>query len=306
MEIHDLVCILGPTATGKTKTAVNLANKIEGEIIGADSRQVYKGLDIGTGKDLDEYTQNGITTPFHLIDILDPMENFNVFQFKKATLDKCIEIQERKKTPIICGGTGLYIEAFILNYTFNPAVPDEELRKNLEELSTPKLAEMLDKYRPDLTSEDRNNRHRVIRALEIELTEQNTEKEFTDYNINNLNVFGINLDRSIVRQKISNRLKARLEEGMIDEIKNLIDSGVSTDWLCKLGLEYKYVTLYLTKKIDREEMFHELETAIHRFAKRQMTWFRRMEKRGIKINWIDGNLSEDEKTKQIIDIINQR
>lgn len=295
MEIHELICILGPTATGKTSLAVSLAAEMNAEIISADSRQVYKGLDIGTGKDLKEYTQNTISIPYHLIDILEPMKEYNAFHFKRDALEKCLDIQKRQKLPVICGGTGLYIESFLFNYPFSPVAPDKKLRKDLEKLSTEELADLLDKYRLGLSDEDRNNRHRLIRALEVEMSDQKKESAEINYQIKNSYVFGIHFPREIIRSRISERLKKRLEEGMLDEVKLLLKNEIELEWLYKLGLEYRFISSFLSGDLTYDEMFTGLETAIHRFSKRQMTWFRRMEKRGIKIHWIDGRLAMEEK-----------
>lgn len=295
MEIHELICILGPTATGKTSLAVSLAAEMNAEIISADSRQVYKGLDIGTGKDLEEYTQNGISIPYHLVDILEPMKEYNAFHFKRDALKKCLDIQKRQKLPMICGGTGLYIESFLLNYPFSPIAPNKKMRDDFEKLSTKELAELFDKYKAGLSDEDRNNRHRLIRALEIEMSNQKEGNTEIDYRIKKSYVFGIQFPREIIRSRISERLKERLDEGMLDEVRKLLKNGVELEWLYKLGLEYRFISSFLSAEISYDEMFSGLETAIHRFAKRQMTWFRRMEKRGIKIHWIDGQLSMEEK-----------
>ncbi len=306
MEIHELIVILGPTACGKTNLAVQLAAQLNTEIIGADSRQVYRGLDIGTGKDLEEYTVNGKKIPYHLIDILNAGETYNVWLFQQDAFQASVEIQNKKKLPLICGGTGLYIEAFLLNYPFNPTKPNEELRTELEKLSNEELAKRIDQFRPGLSNEDRNNRHRVIRMLEMELSTQESKTEKLAYTIKKPIVFGINMPREMVRQRISDRLEVRLNAGMIDECKHLLDVGVDENWLLKLGLEYRFLTQYILGKLTYEEMFSGLETAIHRFAKRQMTWFRRMEKRGIKIHWIDGQMSMENKLSFAKNIINSQ
>lgn len=305
MEIHDLIIILGPTACGKTALAVRLAALLDAEIISADSRQVYRGLDIGTGKDLEEYTVNGQNIPYHLIDILDPEQDYNAWQFQRDALDACLDIQKRKKMPLICGGTGLYIESFLLNYPFNPVAPNEGLRAELEELSTEELAARVDKFRPGLSAEDRNNRHRVMRILETELSKPKENPDILDYSIKNPIVFGIDMPRKILRSRISARLKTRLDEGMIAETEQLLKSGVDKKWLFKLGLEYRFLSQYILGDLTYDEMFSGLETAIHRFAKRQMTWFRRMERRGIKIHWISGMLGMEEKLSFVNQIVSQ-
>ncbi|PLW92462.1 MAG: tRNA (adenosine(37)-N6)-dimethylallyltransferase MiaA [Marinilabiliales bacterium] len=306
MEIHDLIVVLGPTACGKTALAVQMAASMDAEIIGADSRQVYRGLDIGTGKDLAEYNVNDQEIPYHLIDILDPGQDYNAWQFQRDALDACIDIQERGKLPLICGGTGLYIESFLLNYPFNPVEPDANLRAELEELSTEELAARVDEFRPGLSDEDRNNRHRVMRMLETELSKPKETPDVLDYSIKNPIVFGIDMPREIVRQRISDRLKSRLDDGMIAETEKLLRSGVDKNWLFKLGLEYRFLSQYILGELTYDEMYSGLETSIHRFAKRQMTWFRRMEKRGIKIHWIDGMLGMEEKLSSVSQIVSRK
>lgn len=306
MEIHDLIVVLGPTACGKTALAVQMAALMNAEIIGADSRQVYRGLDIGTGKDLEEYTVKGQNIPYHLIDILDPGADYNAWLFQRDALKTCLDIQNRKKMPLICGGTGLYIESFLLNYPFNSVEPDEGLRAELEKLSTEELANRLDKFHPGLTDEDRNNRHRVMRMLETELSKPKENPDILDYSIKKPIVFGIDMPREIVRSRISTRLQTRLDEGMIKETEQLLKSGVDKKWLFKLGLEYRFLSQYILGELTYDEMFSGLETAIHRFAKRQMTWFRRMEKRGIKIHWIDGMLGMEEKLSFVNQIVSHK
>jgi tRNA dimethylallyltransferase len=295
MEIHELIVILGPTATGKTAFAVKVAHALNGEIISADSRQVYRGLDIGTGKDLLEYDLNGVQIPYHLIDILNPGEAYNAFKFKSDAIAAAVDIETRKHIPIICGGTGLYIETLLLDYLFNPAKQNEEFRNSVADYDNSKLAEEIEKLGGILSDEDKCNRHRLIRRLEVLKYPGRKENDQEPLVINKLFVFGIDYPREIIRQRISSRLESRLQNGMIDEVKALIDSGVSLSWLNSLGLEYRYISRFLNNDISYQDMYRQLETAIHQFAKRQSTWFRRMEKRGIKIDWIDGHADDNSK-----------
>lgn len=277
--------ILGPTATGKTALAVKAARALNAEIISADSRQVYRGLDIGTGKDLSEYSLGGPQVPVHLIDILNPGDAYNAFQFKSDAIAAAISIQQRGRLPIICGGTGLYIETLLLDYHFQPSGRNEEFRQQVETLDNMALAQAIESQGITLSDEDRSNRHRLIRRLEV-LLHPGINNDFDEsLQIKKLHVFGIELPRELIRNKISIRLKDRLESGMVEEVRALIDSGISLKWLNALGLEYRYVSRFLNNELTYQQMFSLLETAIHQFAKRQSTWFRRMEKRGIEIHW---------------------
>lgn len=304
MEIHELMVILGPTASGKTALAVKMADILNAEIISADSRQVYKGLNIGTGKDLCEYENDGKPIKHHLIDILEPEQPYNAFLFKTDAIKAALDIQSRGKLPLICGGTGLYIETLLLDYKFYKASRNEQFRAVAENMSNEELAEGIISLGVELSDEDKCNRHRLIRRLEVLKCESESEKtQDKSLKIGNLHVFGIELPRKIICQKISERLKSRIDNGMIEEVEGLIKSGVSLKWLNSLGLEYRFVSKYLNGEISRDEMFTLLEIAIHQFAKRQATWFRRMEKRGIKINWIDGLALLEEKVEYILEIV---
>lgn len=290
----SLLTILGPTACGKTKLAVSLASKIGGEIISADSRQVYRGMDIGTGKDLSEYSQEGINIPFHLIDIADAGYKYNVFEYQKDFIEAYDDILLRNKQPILCGGTGLYLESVLRNYDLIPVPENPELRKELEKKTLDELKEILIKYRQPHNKTDFDTVKRAARAIEIELYyQENPEKRRAFPKIKSI-VFGLDLDREERRRRISARLKARIDEGMIEEVSGILESGVSADDLIYYGLEYKYVTMYLIGQLTLDEMISQLEIAIHQFAKRQMTWFRGMEKRGVKINWL--NTMDDSET----------
>ena len=302
-----MITILGPTASGKTPVAAHLAAEIGGEIISADSRQVYRRMDIGTGKDLADYTVDGRLIPYHLIDICEPGTKYNLFEYQQDFFDVYQDIQSRGAVPILCGGTGLYIEAVLKGYHLSPVPQNQELRDSLEGKSLAELTQMLIELKARTGSNMHNKTdvdscQRAIRAIEIET-----------YNIENPTprrelppvdsvIIGINIDRELRREKITRRLKARLEEGMIDEVKALLDEGIPAEDLIYYGLEYKFVTEYITGKTSYDEMYSRLEIAIHQFAKRQMTWFRGMERRGFKINWIDATLPMEEKIEKIKDL----
>ena len=299
-----LITILGPTASGKTDLAAHLAAKLNGEIISADSRQVYRGMDIGTGKDLADYVVDGKNIPYHLIDIEDPGTKYNVFEYQRDFLKAYEGIVERGNTPILCGGTGLYIESVLKGYRLFEVPENKELRDSLADKSLEELTEMLVRLKEENGSTMHNSTDvdtvkRAIRAIEIETFYKNTpveQKSFPD--IESI-VFGVSVTREERREKITSRLRKRLAEGMIDEIKGLIDGGVKPEDLIYYGLEYKFVTQYVIGEISYEEMFSSLEIAIHQFAKRQMTWFRGMERRGIEIHWIDAMKPMDEKINKI-------
>lgn len=297
---YNLVTILGPTATGKTSVAAHLASKLNGEIISADSRQIYRGMDLGTGKDLADYFVDDVAVPYHLIDIEDAGVHYNVYRFQTDFIRVFNEIETRGKFPVLCGGSGLYIEAVLKNYRLIEVPPNKELRKELEGKSLAELTEILKSLKPGLHNEtDVETDRRAIRAIEIEkYYAENPKMESEMPEINSLNI-GIDFDRELRRQRITNRLKQRLDEGMLDEVQKLLDSGLTPEQLIYYGLEYKYLTLHLTGQLSYDEMFRQLEIAIHQFAKRQMTWFRGMEKRGTKIHWINGHLPMEEKVDEI-------
>jgi tRNA dimethylallyltransferase len=301
--MQKMITILGPTASGKTPVAARLAAEIGGEIISADSRQVYRRMDIGTGKDLGDYGK----IPYHLIDIREPGTKYNLFEYQQDFFDAYQDIQSRGAVPILCGGTGLYIEAVLKGYHLSPVPQNQALRDSLEGKSLAELTQML----TDLKAKTGSNMHnttdvdscqRAIRAIEIEtynIEHPTPRRELPP--VDSL-IIGIDIDRELRREKITRRLKARLEEGMVEEVKALLDEGIPADDLIYYGLEYKFVTEYLTGKITYDEMFTRLEIAIHQFAKRQMTWFRGMERRGFKIHWIDATLPIEDKIKIIISI----
>ncbi|MDL2315262.1 tRNA (adenosine(37)-N6)-dimethylallyltransferase MiaA, partial [Bacteroidales bacterium OttesenSCG-928-C19] len=292
-----MITILGPTACGKTNLAVYVANMLDGEIISADSRQVYRGMDIGTGKDLDEYTLNGKQIPYHLIDICEPGEEYNVFRFQKDFLTSYSRITEKGKMPILCGGTGFYIESVLKGYHLHEVPENQELRNELNEKTVEELIETLSSLRKLHNTTDIIDRQRLIRAIEIESFKKDIQTD--DFPKIDSVIFGINYDREKVRQRITERLRTRLQTGMIEEVEGLINSSVSPEKLLFYGLEYKYVTLYLQNQLSYDEMFRLLNIAIHQFAKRQMTWFRKMERSGINIHWIDGELSIERKLEEI-------
>lgn len=301
---YDLVTVLGPTACGKTQLAVALADRIHGEILSADSRQVYRGMDIGTGKDIADYTIGGHAIPYHLIDIADAGTKYNVYEFqgdfKKAYYDVC----GRGSMPIMCGGTGLYLESVLRGYRLIPVPENPELRQSLEGKSLKELTEILRGYKELHNTTDVDTVKRAIRAIEIEECYRNTPVEKNEFpQLRSLNI-GVDISRELRRERISMRLEKRLQEGMIDEVKGLLDSGIPADDLIYYGLEYKYVTLYVTGQLAYRYLVQELEVAIHQFAKRQMTWFRGMERRGIQIEWIPFEWSMDKKVDRIIELMN--
>ena len=302
-----MITILGPTASGKTSIAATLASRIGGEIISADSRQVYRRMDIGTGKDLADYEVGGKHIPYHLIDIAEPGYKYNLFEYQRDFHTAYDDITSRGRTPVLCGGTGLYIEAVLNGYALSPVPQNQELRDSLSAKSLDELTAML-KALKEQTGSNMHNRsdvdtvQRAIRAIEIEtynLQHPTPEREMPG--ISSL-VIGVDVDRETRRRRISDRLEARLHAGMIDEVKGLLAEGVSAESLMYYGLEYKFVTEYVTGKTTYNDMLSRLEIAIHQFAKRQMTWFRGMERRGIHINWIDASLPMDDKVELIMEL----
>ncbi|MBR2016654.1 MAG: tRNA (adenosine(37)-N6)-dimethylallyltransferase MiaA [Prevotella sp.] len=296
-----MITILGPTASGKTPFAAALARRIGGEIISADSRQVYRRMDIGTGKDLDDYGE----VPYHLIDIAEPGTKYNLFQYQHDFLKAYEDIRSRGVTPILCGGTGLYLEAVLKGYQLAPVPENKQLRASLEGKSLEDLTQML----VELKRKNGTNMHnktdvdsaqRAIRAIEIELFNGENPQEGAQIPPIDSLIIGVDIDREERRRKISRRLKQRLETGMVEEVKALLDSGIPADDLIYYGLEYKFVTEYIIGKTTYEEMYRSLEIAIHQFAKRQMTWFRGMERRGFTIHWIDAMRPMEEKVEEVL------
>lgn len=295
---NKLVTILGPTAVGKTKIAVNLANKFNGEIISADSRQVYRGMNIGTGKDLEDYQIDDKKVPYHLVDILEPSDEFNLFEFIVHFIESYKKITDKKNLPFLVGGTGLYIESIINRYELSESNFDPDRKAELEEKTIGQLQEALLSYNPELhNTTDLIEKNRIIRAILIEESKHNNNRIVQAPKLNNL-IIGVKFEREIIKKRITERLKQRLHEGMIEEVKKLLDSGITHERLKLFGLEYKFLSLYIKGELNYNDMFQKLNSAIHQFAKRQMTWFRKMERNGIQINWIEGH--EYEKAEKII------
>lgn len=307
-----MITILGPTACGKTTLATHLAAVSNGEIISADSRQVYRGMDLGTGKDLDDYVVDDVNIPYHLIDIANPGEKYNVFRFQHDFIDAFVDITSRNKFPILCGGTGLYIESVLRGYRLSEVPQNPELRKSLEGKSLEELTAILAKFKTLHNTTDVDTAQRAIRAIEIEqfYADNPSEKLEQDVRITEILqgiakdnvIIGLNIDRDLRRKLISERLKTRLENGMLDEVRHLLSLGVTSEELIYYGLEYKYLTLHVIGKLTYQEMFSQLEISIHQFAKRQMTWFRGMERRGIHINWIDASLPLPDKIDKVLNL----
>ncbi|MBQ3243064.1 MAG: tRNA (adenosine(37)-N6)-dimethylallyltransferase MiaA [Bacteroidaceae bacterium] len=303
-EKYDLLAVVGPTACGKTSLAVDLALAIgNAEIISADSRQVYRGMDIGTGKDVAEYTREGVTVPSHLIDIADAGEKYNLFEFQRDFLSAYEDIKSRGVFPIMCGGSGLYVESVLKGYRLLPVPENPALRAELETKSLEELTAILANYKQLHNNTDTDNKKRAIRAIEIEEYYLSCPVEERLFPQLETLVIGVSVDREVRRARISRRLRERLESGMVDEVRSLLDSGLKPDQLIYYGLEYKYLTLYITGAMSYDDMVQGLEIAIHQFAKRQMTWFRGMEKRGTEIRWVDGSLGRSEIVGQITDML---
>ena len=295
MPDYDIITILGPTASGKTPFAAALAYELNSEIISADSRQIYRQMDLGTGKDLADYTVNGRAIPYHLIDIAEPGYKYNVFEYQRDFLAAYEDIRQRGLLPILCGGTGMYLESVLKGYKLMPVPENPELRARLANCSLEELTRQLSQYKTLHNSTDVDTVNRAIRAIEIEeyyAAHPVPEREFPS--LKSL-IIGVDIDRELRREKITRRLKQRLDEGMVDEVRKLIEQGIHPDDLIYYGLEYKYLTLYVTGQLTFDEMFRGLEIAIHQFAKRQMTWFRGMERRGFTIHWVQAELPMEEK-----------
>lgn len=283
----EIITVLGPTATGKTRLAVRIARDFGAEIISADSRQVYRGMDIGTGKDLDDYVVDGERIPYHLIDIAEPGVEYNVAQYQQAAYVAMDEICARGREIVLCGGSGMYIEALLGGFRLAPITRDPQLYAELSAKSDEELTEILKSFRALHNHTDTCERPRLIKAVEIEYYyQQHPEWKDVTRKIPSV-IIGLCGDRDLIRSKITRRLKERLENGMIEEVDALIKQGANVNQLLRYGLEYKFVTMYLLNQISKEEMFEKLNTAIHQFSKRQMTWFRKMERSGFVINWVD-------------------
>ncbi|MBD5199875.1 MAG: tRNA (adenosine(37)-N6)-dimethylallyltransferase MiaA [Bacteroidales bacterium] len=304
MKKPSILIVTGPTASGKTRRAVEIAKLLDGEIVSADSRQVYRGMDLGTGKDIEEYGN----IPYHLIDIAPAGSKYNLFRFLDDARSAVEQIQQRGKLPIICGGTGLYVESYLKGLKL-PEVPEnKELRESLKGKSLDELTEILASMKTLHNSTDVDSAKRAIRAIEIQTyyaEHPDAAAGAVPSPVKDALVIGIAIDREARRQRITQRLKARLDSGMLDEIRRLLDSGIAPDDLIYYGLEYKYLTLHVIGQLTFDEMFEKLEMEIHRFAKRQMTWFRGMERRGFKINWLDYNLTDEEFEQSVTQLLNE-
>ncbi len=303
MGKYELITILGPTACGKTNFAAALAIKLNTHIISADSRQVYRRMDIGTGKDLDNYIVDGKQVPYHLIDICEPGTKYNVFQYQHDFFCIFDKLKNEGKTPILCGGTGMYIEAVLKGYKLFDVPPNPSLRESLKNKSLQELEAILTSYKTLHNKTDVDSVQRAIRAIEIEAFHKQNAPNRNEFDTVNSLIIGLDIERELRRKRITERLHERLDNGMVDEIGALLDSGVKPDDLIYYGLEYKFITQYLIGELTYSEMVSQLEIAIHQFAKRQMTWFRGMERRGLMIHWMDATLPMEEKIKQGIDLL---
>jgi len=295
MPDYDIIAILGPTASGKTPFAAALAAELHTEIISADSRQIYRGMDLGTGKDLADYCVNGRQIPYHLIDIAAPGYKYNVFEYQRDFLAAYETMRQKGLLPIVCGGTGMYLESVLKGYKLLPVPENPELRARLADKSLEELTEILKTYKSLHNTTDIDTAKRAIRAIEIEEYYAHTPVDERSFPTLKSLIIGVDIDRELRREKITRRLHQRLEEGMVDEVRGLLAQGIRPEDLIYYGLEYKFLTLYVIGELSYNEMFSQLETAIHQFAKRQMTWFRGMERRGFTIHWMDARLPMEEK-----------
>ncbi|MBN2664965.1 MAG: tRNA (adenosine(37)-N6)-dimethylallyltransferase MiaA [Bacteroidales bacterium] len=302
-SVYDMVVVTGPTASGKTGLAARLAIRIEGEIISADSRQIYRHMDIGTGKDYNDYVVDGIKVPYHLIDIRDPGYRYSLFEYYRDFTGIMADLRERNIFPVVCGGSGMYIDSVVSGYRLPEVPPDPFLRKSLEDKTMEELTSILSTYRKLHNVTDIDTRKRAVRAIEIEKYLADHGETVAGFPVTKPLVIGVLYSREARRERISARLKARLEEGMVEEVQKMLDRGIDPETLIYYGLEYKYITLFLTGKMEYDEMVSSLEIAIHQFAKRQMTWFRGMERRGVVIHWIDGELPIEDKVEFVIRLI---
>lgn len=303
MNNYELITIIGPTASGKTAFAAALAARLDTEIISGDSRQVYRSMDIGTGKDLADYVVDGKQIPYHLIDICNPGDKYNVFEYQHDFHKAFEEIRKKRKLPILCGGTGMYIESVLRGFKLLDVPQNPALRESLKGKSLAELEQILASYKVLHNKTDVDSAQRAIRAIEIEefyKTEAPDKREYAP--INSL-IIGVDIDRDLRREKISKRLRARLDEGMVDEVRAILATGVKPEDLIYYGLEYKFLTLYIIGQLTYDEMVSQLEIAIHQFAKRQMTWFRGMERRGLHIHWLDATLPTEEKINNVLALI---
>lgn len=304
-KIYDLIALLGPTASGKTQLAVALAHRMGSEIISADSRQVYRGMDLGTGKDLADYEVEGKTVPYHLIDIADAGYKYNVFEYQRDFLRVYEDMRSRGLLPVVCGGTGMYLEAVLKGYRLIPVPENAALRASLSGKTLEELTEILSRYKTLHNTTDVDTAKRAIRAIEIEEYYLHTEVNGREFPQLRPLIIGVDIDRDLRREKISRRLCQRLDEGMIDEVRALLDKGIPAEDLIYYGLEYKFLTQYVIGQLTYEEMFRGLEIAIHQFAKRQMTWFRGMERRGLTIHWLNASWPMEQKLDFIEQLLNE-
>jgi len=300
---YDLLVITGPTASGKTSLAAALALKLNGEIISADSRQVYRQMNLGTGKDYSDYLCEGKRVPYHLIDIADPGYKYNVFEYRRDIINVLNDLKSRNKFPVVCGGSGMYIDSVVSGYRMVEVPPDSLLRASLEEKSMAELIEILSSFKKLHNKTDIDTKKRAIRAIEIERYNIGAKEKHDQLPVENPLVAGVLFSRERRRERITERLKQRLREGMEEEVRQLLKQGIAPETLIYYGLEYKYITLFITGRLSYNEMFRSLETAIHQFAKRQMTWFRGMERKGIKIHWLDGEWPMEEKVARVLDLL---
>lgn len=296
---EPIITVLGPTATGKTGVAVRIAAELGGEIVSADSRQVFRRMDIGSGKDLSEYQYNGHPIPYHLIDIEEPGVEYNVFRYQQAAYEAMEGIRTRGHRIVICGGSGMYVEAVLRGYRLFPVPENPELRQELETHTDEELTEILAAYKSLHNDTDTSERPRLIRAIEIENYYAKHPELSERVRPLDSAIIGMCGERDHIRERITRRLQARLQEGMVDEVKALLDEGIPAERLIRYGLEYKFITQYLIGELHYGDMVSQLNTAIHQFSKRQMTWFRRMERMGFNIRWVDADLPEKEKFRQI-------
>ena len=303
MKAYELITILGPTACGKTRFAAAWAFRLKTEIISADSRQVYRRMDIGTGKDLEDYVVEGQRVPCHLVDICEPGTRYNVFRYQHDFFDVFRRLREDGKMPILCGGTGMYIEAVLKGYRLLDVPPNEALRERLKDVPLVELERILASYKTLHNKTDVDSAQRAIRAIEIEEYSRHEAPERTEFAPVNSLIIGLDIDRELRRERISRRLVTRLDEGLVEEVRGLLDEGIRAEDLMYYGLEYRFVTEYVMGQRSREEMVRGLEIAIHQFAKRQMTWFRGMERRGFTIHWIDATQPTDEMIRRAEELL---
>lgn len=298
-----MLVVTGPTASGKTALAAALADRLGGEVVSADSRQVYRGMDLGTGKDYSDYYVNGRTIPCHLTDIAEPGYKYSVYEYQRDFLEVYKILKDNNIFPVVCGGSGMYIDSIVSGYRMLKVPADNELRAELEQKDPEELTAILASFKKLHNRSDLDTKIRMIRAIEIEKYHSRAEDTLQQFPKLNPLVAGVLYDRDTRRERITLRLKDRLRSGMVDEVRGLLERGIPSETLIYYGLEYKYITLYLAGRLTYEEMARDLETAIHRYSKRQMTWFRGMERRGIKIHWIDGTVPLGKKIDLVLELL---